>query len=279
MKFMKRSEILKAAINADLYVKYPDFKIGSREHKAVLRLNEDSVKELIGVLNKMSKGRKIEDISPQALKFRVKDDWYFFNQLSTSERLFMLAFISGRHKCNIVLHRGFSQMRPKLFRSFVSMFKDNDYLIVMCEDEELRSLNEMLQDNKVTVDFTYNDVGERLDITEKFTELKDEDFVDNIRGNKYFYFKDFKSERLNVIKSVTWANVVYIRDGVLKIVNPLNELSPELIDLFTLMARESEYLILKEPDVFLDSDERRMFYEYLKRSEEMYKGIYLSEYL
>lgn len=278
MRVLKVSDGLKMAVGSGSYIRYPDFALGQKDYQICLRLNDEVNNELLKMLSKISRRYKIDDISGQHMKFRVKDNWMYFNQLSLAERFWMISYAAGVFKSNVVFRYGFTQLKQKTLRTFFSTFKDNEYVTLLVDNDVYDTCKQMLDDSKVMVNFTVTDVGERCELSEKMNELHRSSMVDNIRDVELLSNMDFNIERMNIVKSVLWADKVFDQDGHIIIINPLNYVSRDLIDLFELVCRDCEYLILREPDVFLNSFEREIFYNYLRGANHTYKGIYLSEY-
>lgn len=275
--------ILKYAIGTGQYIKYPSFDIRNRDYHLAVRLNDDEMnKDLCKLLNKIAKGRKLDDIDGQKMRYRVKDEWFPFYTLSTVERLFLISYAATAFKRNVVLHYGFSQMKPKTFRTYINTFNESGYITLIVERDDKLKIQEMLTDNKLLIDNIYTELGEkteRCDVEEKLAELVKEPVLDNMRDKYLFKDFDFSSERMNIIKQVTWSEGVHSTlNGCLVYDKPLNLPSYELRQIFDLISRKADYLILSEPDVMLSSFERRIFYEYLCRADVTYKGIYLSDY-
>lgn len=275
--------ILKYAIGTGQYIKYPSFDIRNRDYQLAVRLNDDDMnKDLCKLINKIAKGRKLDDINGQKMKYRVKDEWFPFYTFSTVERLFLISYAATVFKKNVVLHYGFSQMRPKTLRTYINTFNESGYITIIVEQEDLLKIREMLTDSKLLVDFNYNELGdktERCDVIEKLSELVREQVIDNMRDQYMFKEFDFSHERMNIIKQVTWSQKVSgTLDECLHYEQPLNNLSYQMRQIFDLISRRSDYLVLSEPDVMLNNYERKILFEYLKRADVTYKGIYLSEY-
>lgn len=279
MNIEKIDNVIKMAVGSGQYVKYPDFNIQNRDYLLAVRINEDVSKGLVSLLNKIGRKRKIDDIVGTSLKYRVKDEWYPMYTLSTVERLFMVSYLADTFKKSVMLHYGFSQMKQKTLRLFINTFKDSQFITVMCENDDYRDFIKMLEDTKYMPKWQFDEVGERGEIMEYFEEHKTENIVDNMRDSRLFIKNALKIERMNIVNAVTWSDKTYERDGYLRLLNPLNEISPELLKLFELCCRDCDYLILKEPDVMLTQEERKIFYTYLSKAAETYKGIFLSEYV
>lgn len=279
MNIEKVDSVIKMAVGSGQYVKYPDFNIQNRDYLFAIRINEDNSKGLVTLLNKIGRKRKIDDIVGLSLKYRVKDEWFPMYTLSTVERLFMVSYLADTFKKPVMLHYGFSQMRQKTLRLFMNTFKNSQYITIMCDDNDYKDFTKMEEDSKYNPKWQFEEVGDRGDIMEYFDEYKTEDIVDNMRDSRLFIKNQLKVERMNVVRSVTWSDKAYERDGYLRLSNPLNEISPELLNLLELCCRDCDYIILKEPDVMLTQDERKIFYIYLDKAKDTYKGIFLSEYV
>lgn len=280
MKIAKVSEMLKMAVGSKSYVKYPDFKLYARDYSLCLRLNDEINKDLINMLNKISKHKKIDDISGKHMKFKVKDAWYPLSELSTAERIWMVSYAARVYKSNVMFRYGFNQMKQKTLRNYISEFKDCEYITILVDDDnDFKVLKEMISDSKVMANFNVTDVGERCELYEKLQELHSTTVIDNIRDTDMWVDVPLNIERMGIANNVLWANSVYSRDGRLFINEPLNDVSDNLRKLLELCCKESEYLILNEPDVFLDKSEQKDFYNYLRKAANTYKGIYLSEYV
>lgn len=119
-----------------------------------------------------------------------------------------------------------------------------------------------------------NTLGKTAYLQEVIEGYGIKNIINNIKSDISIEFVGYNKERLDILQDLLMADEI-VEGRQLSVVNSYIDLSKYFLELFTLMCKERDILILDEPDKCLTSTETLLFLNFISFANRTYKHIYI----